>query len=202
MKKSFSYDLKCTYLFYVLLALTFVWDYFCRGGEKAWRIGLIYITVFIARFLFSKTFLRKSKGAYVVTLVFIFFSMYLANVMNFYAFEAYDKILHFTSGILLAFYGLIYCVYLCGNEESKTINPMIIVVFSFFFSVACAGLWEVWEFTTDSVFGLTAQNGSLNDTMWDIICGSIGGIISCLLICFHIKVKKIKFVQSIIDEMK
>ncbi len=83
MKKRLGYHLVCTYVFYVLLAVTFVWDYFYRDGEKLWRVGLIYITIFAARFLFSKTFLRKSKGAYVVTLVFIFFAMYLANVMNF-----------------------------------------------------------------------------------------------------------------------
>ena len=200
MKNKLDYHLKCTYLFYVLLAVTFVWDYLYRGGEKSLRIGLIYITIFAARFLFSKTFLKKSRGGYVVTLVFIFFSMYLANVMNFYAFEAYDKVLHFASGILLAFYGLIYCVYLC--RDSKDVNPMIMIVFSFIFGVAAAGFWEVWEFATDSIFGLTAQNGSLNDTMWDIICGTIGGAISCVFIYIHIKVKNLKFIKAIIEEIK
>ena len=201
MKKKLGYDVKCTYLFYILLAVTFVWDYFYRNGEKAGRIALIYITIFIARFLFSKTFLKKSKIAYVVLLIFIVFSMYLANVMNFYAFESYDKILHFTSGILLAFYGLICCVHLCGNEKNKSVSPILLVVFPLLFAVASAGVWEIWEFTTDSLFGLTAQNGSLNDTMWDIICGSIGGLISCSLIYLHIKGKKIKFIQAIMDEM-
>ena len=56
MKKRLGYHLVCTYVFYVLLAVTFVWDYFYRDGEKLWRIGLIYITIFAARFLFSKTF--------------------------------------------------------------------------------------------------------------------------------------------------
>lgn len=202
MKKNYSYDLKLTYFFYVLLAVTFVLDYFYRGGEKAFRIGLIYITIFAARILFTKTFLKKSRMAYVVTLIFIFFAMYLANVMNFYAFDAYDKILHFVSGILLAFYGLIYCVYLCGYKESESINPMMMVVFPFLFAVACAGVWEIWEFATDSIFGLTAQNGSLNDTMWDIICGSIGGIISCTVIYIHAKLRPIKFVQYIIDYVR
>lgn len=201
MKKNLSYDMKFTYLFYILLGVTFIWDYFSRGGEKAWRIGLIYITIFAARFLFSKTFLKKSKAAYVVTLVFIFFAMYLANVMNFYAFEFYDKILHFASGVLLAFYGLILFVYLCGSEEDSGVRSMAFVVVPFLFAVACAGVWEIWEFATDSIFGLTAQNGSLNDTMWDIITGTVGGMISCFLIYIHIKVKKIALVKAVINEM-
>ena len=47
MKKRLGYHLVCTYVFYVLLAVTFVWDYFYRDGEKLWRIGLIYITIFV-----------------------------------------------------------------------------------------------------------------------------------------------------------
>lgn len=76
------------------------------------------------------------------------------------------------------------------------------MAFPFLFSVACAGIWELWEFATDSIFGLTAQNGSLNDTMWDIICGTIGGMISCTFIYIHIKFKNIKFIQAIMNEMK
>jgi hypothetical protein len=37
-----------------------------------------------------------------------------------------------------------------------------------------AGCWEIFEFTTDRLFGLYSQNGSLVDTMVDIICGTVG----------------------------
>ena len=47
------------------------------------------------------------------------------------------------------------------------------VVFSLLFAIACAGVWEIWEFSTDQIFGFTAQNNSLHDTMWDIICGTV-----------------------------
>ena len=199
--KSIGYDKAITYGFYILLALTLVYDVIVRDGEKVWRIGLIYVTIFVARFLFTKTFMKKSKVAYIVALIFIFISMYLANVWNFYGVPYYDKFLHLTSGVLLAFYGLILYIYLCGNKENKTMRPITIVIFPFIFAIAAAGIWEVWEFTTDQIFGLTAQMNDLHDTMWGIICGTIGGGFSCMLMYLHAKGKKVKVVEAIISEI-
>lgn len=201
MKKKITYDTKITYLFYLLLAVTFIWDLIARDGVKSFRIGLILVTIVVARILFTKTFLKKSKAAYVVALVFIFISMYLANVLDFYGIAFYDKFLHVISGVLLAFYGLILYIYLCGNKENKTMKSIAMIIFSFLFAVAAAGIWEIWEFTTDSLFNLTAQNG-LEDTMWDIICGTIGGAFSCWLMYLHTRGKNIRSVRTIIDEIE
>ncbi|MBI6871836.1 hypothetical protein [Clostridium aciditolerans] len=202
MKKHMKYDTIITYIFYILLATTLVWDIFARGSGKVFRIGLIYITIFIARLLFNKTFLKKSKAGYVLALIFIFFSMYLANVMDFYSIPNYDKLLHLVSGVLLAFLGLIIYIFLCGNKENLTMRPIAMVVFPLLFAIACAGAWEIWEFTTDQIFGFTAQNNSLHDTMWDIICGTVGGSFSCFFMYLYIKGKNIRIVKMIIKDME
>lgn len=196
MKREINLQSKITYLFYGLLAITLVWDYFFRNGEKLFRIILIYGTIFFARILFNKTFLKRSKVAYYIAIGFIFFAMYLANVMNFYSIPHYDKILHLSSGVLLGYIGLIIYTYYFGSLDNKNNKPMGSILFVFLFTVAVAGLWEIWEFTTDALFNLTAQNG-LEDTMWDIICGTVGGIIFCSIIYIHIKYKKIKLVEDI-----
>lgn len=196
MKRKIDLKSKITYFFYVLLAITLIWDYFFRTGEKLFRIILIYGTIFLARFLFNKTFLKRSKVAYYITIGFIFFAMYLANVMNFYAIPYYDKMLHLSSGVLLGYIGLILYTYCFGSLDNKNNKSMASILFVFLFTVASAGLWEIWEFTTDSLFNLTAQNG-LGDTMWDIICGTTGGIIFCSIIYIHIKYRKIKLIEDI-----
>lgn len=197
-----KYNSIITYIFYVLLTITLIWDIFAGGGGKVFRIVLIYITIFIVRWLFNKTFLKKSKAGYVLALVFIFFSMYLTNVMNFYSIPHYDKFLHLISGVLLAFYGLIIYIFLCGNKENPSMKPIAMVIFPLLFAIACAGMWEIWEFTTDQIFGFTAQNNSLHDTMWDIICGTTGGSFSCFLMYLYIKGKNIRIVKMIIEDME
>lgn len=201
MTKKITYDMKFTYLFYVLLAATMVWDFIYRDGIKFGRIILIYITIFASRIIFTKTFLKKSKISYMIVLSFIFFAMYLANVFNFYGIPYYDKILHLSSGILLGYIGLIMYIYFFGGLSNKTNKSMASIVFVFLFAVASAGVWEIWEFATDQLLNLTAQNGLL-DTMWDIICGTIGGMIFCSVILTHVKGTKVTLIDKLMKEME
>ena len=75
------------------------------------------------------------------------------------------------------------------------------MTFSIFFAMAVAGGWEIWEFTTDQLLGFASQNNSLIDTMLDIICGTVMGVITNIPIYLQSKGKKIYFVDKIINEM-
>lgn len=81
-------------------------------------------------------------------------------------------------------------------------NPLTSAIFVILFATAAAGVWEIWEFTTDSLFGLTAQNNSLNDTMWDIICGTVVGLITAIPIYINSKTNNIKIINRIISEIE
>lgn len=191
-----------TYIFYVLLAVTAVMDVILMDGGKLGRIALTCITILIFRFIFLKTFLRKSKTVYLIVLIFIFISMYLANILNFYGIKYYDKFLHLTSGIILALIGLLIYIYLSNGTVKNGMKKATIIVFPLIFAIAAAGVWEVWEFTTDQLFGLTAQLNNLHDTMWDIICGTIGGGIFSVFIYLYVKGRNIRFLKAILNELK
>ena len=47
---------------------------------------------------------------------------------------------------------------------------------------SAAGLWEIWEFAGDKLLGTTSQNASLDDTMYDIILGSVSAIIKVFVL--------------------
>ena len=57
----------------------------------------------------------------------------------------------------------------------------VILLFALFFSFACAGLWEVYEFSTDQLIG-TSMQGDAFDTMTDIISGVLGGLVYFVLV--------------------
>ena len=192
-------DKLLTMIFYILLLVTVIIDSLYRDGIKFWRIILIFVTIFVVRIIFNKTFLKKFLSAYIITIIFIFISMYLANVWDFYAIDNYDKFLHFISGILIGFLGLVIYIYLSNGNINSEMKPITIFIFPLIFSIAIAGVWEIWEFSTDQVFGLTAQ-WDLEDTMWDIILGSLGGGISSGLIYYSNKSKKIRVIQRLINK--
>ena len=61
---------------------------------------------------------------------------------------------------------------LTGAAEVIALNSGMAAISNTLFSIAAAGVWEIWEFSTDMLFGFHSQNNSLIDTMMDIICGS------------------------------
>ncbi|MDB1962000.1 hypothetical protein, partial [Clostridium tertium] len=185
-------------IFTLLLIITAIHDFMVRDGEKLFRIGLTFVTIVGAYLLYIKSFLKGSRIIYYINMSFIFLSMYLASVWDFYSITNYDKFLHLLSGAIIAIIGYVLFLYLTNEKSRKEMNPLISVMFVILFATAAAGTWEIWEFTTDSLFGLHAQNGSLNDTMWDIICGTVVGIITAIPIYMYSKGKDIKIIKYII----
>lgn len=189
-------------IFTVILIITAIYDFFARDGEKLFRIGLTFVTVILVYLLFVKSFLKGAKIIYYINMTFIFLSMYLASVWNFYSITNYDKFLHLLSGAIIAIIGYILFIYLTNDISRKEMNPLTPAIFVILFATAAAGVWEIWEFTTDSLFGLTAQNNSLNDTMWDIICGTVVGLITAIPVYINSKTNNIKLINKIISEIE
>ena len=189
-------------IFTVILIITGIYDYFARDGEKLFRIGLTFVTIILVYLLFIKGFLKGARIIYYINMTFVFLSMYLASVWNFYSITNYDKFLHLLSGAIIAIIGYILFIYLTNDISRKEMNPLTSAIFVILFATAAAGVWEIWEFTTDSLFGLTAQNNSLNDTMWDIICGTVIGLINAIPIYINSKTNNIKIINRIISEIE
>jgi uncharacterized membrane protein YjdF len=130
-------------------------------------------------------------------LLFIFITMFVANEFGYYSVIPYlDKIEHLFSGVILCFVGLL--IYKKTSESGEPALPSAKagVWFSLFFSVAMAGVWEIYEFTTDHLFGLNSQNGSLVDTMTDIICGTIGAIVTAVYLARKAKNKRLPLIDA------
>lgn len=188
--------------FTIILIMTLIYKFIIGDYEKLFRIGLTFITVILAYLLYKRSFLKGSSVIYYINLLFIFLSMYLASVWNFYSIPNYDKFLHLLSGAVIALIGYVLFIYLTTENSRKEINSLTAVIFVIIFSTAMAGAWEIWEFTTDSLFGFQAQNNSLVDTMWDIICGSLVGIITSIPIYLHSKGNNIKIIDMIIKDIE
>lgn len=187
----------------VILIVTAIYDFIFRGGEKLFRIALMAITLWIMYGVYKKTFLRKTRISFYLIYSFIFGAMYLGNVFDFYLIiPMYDKILHLLSGLILGMIGYILFVHVSNGATEGSFKRYMPILFSIIFSIAGAVVWEIWEFSTDQLFGFASQNNSLHDTMWDIICGSLMGVIANIPIyLYYIKSKKIKFIENLNKEI-
>lgn len=124
-------------------------------------------------------------------LIFVFMATSLGSVVNLYrTADSYDKIVHFASGMLLAAFGeLIGRKVLCTKKKCDShtfLLPLILI--TFMFSSASAGLWEIFEFAADRLAGGGMQRGMV-DTVTDMIAGNAGAVIYTGVMYFMIHEK-------------
>lgn len=163
--------------------LSFTW----QAPIKFYYYGMSAGTV-----LLFAVFLRRLKPLYYFLFtLFTVFAQYFGSMLGgYHAFWFYDLLLHLSSGLLLVLVGYLLFGRILRGRQPGTLPPSLPVWFSTFFSIACAGLWEIYEFCGDTFFHLQAQGGSLSDTMTDIIAGSLGALIGALILYRTLKKRR------------
>ncbi len=146
------------------------------------KVGLLFgslLLTFLPEVFTRLSKLRITPDALLGYHLFIFCSQWLGAYLRCYDyFFWWDMMLHFTSGILLSYIGLL--ILLCLDKEGLLISHhkwLFIALFMGIVSLAGAAVWEIFEFSSDTLLGSYTQLGSLQDTMEDILYGTLGAII-------------------------
>src|SRR3989338_1777000 len=110
----------------------------------------------------------------------IYGSIFLGELRGYYTtFWWWDIVLHTLTGVI---------VLLTLYRRKRVIAaPFSIALFSFSLAAAIGGIWEIFEFGMDQLFGLNMQKSGLMDTMFDIIVNDVGAFLSSLLGYFYLK---------------
>ncbi len=146
----------------------------------------------------------------------LFFHFVLGEVYRAYDhLVLFDKILHTTSGVIIAFASFSVVSILNNMFKSKfKLSPFFVVLFTFCFTMTSEYLWEIVEYTVDTLtnanmqrwqdgilgeipkatetgeFIINSARGSgLNDTMGDMIVNIFGALGVCIYAYIGMKVK-------------
>lgn len=130
--------------------------------------------------------LKVKDNLFYCGLIFVYCASPVGSVLNLYrSVGPYDKIVHCFSGILLAWLATVLLSRLFDRVVSEVRNTKLYMLlqcgFAFFFSSAGAGIWEIFEFTTDRLTGGEMQRGMV-DTVTDIIAGNTGALTYCIIL--------------------
>ena len=109
--------------------------------------------------------------------LFCLFSVVLGSLCHAYGSVPYwDKMLHFASGIIAIPFGWIVCRQVAGKKS--VVPTRLIGTFAFFFNVAIAAIWELYEYGLYIFLHVDALNmhtTMAHDTLQDILSCLIGG---------------------------
>lgn len=134
-------------------------------------VGLLLLLPFLLERIFS---VRMETGW------FLFIEFYLLAAMAgrlwslYYLLEHWDKLLHFCGGVIFALLGSYLPVLL--NPRNRN-DYRLRLFFGFFFSVAIAGLWELYEFGADQLLGMDMQRDTIVSSLHSYSLGDAPGVV-------------------------
>ncbi len=186
-------ELILSYILQLVLLGTMVYWIYDQQWLNAFAVfGILFLT-FFPKMIRHKFQVHLPIEFDFIAIVFIFMAIFLGEVHGYYTrFWWWDIVLHSSSGFLLGIAGFILVYVL--NEEKRMVQKMkpgFIALFGFAFAVALGAVWEIFEFSMDTIFGVQMQKSGLIDTMGDLIVDTLGAAAIAVLGYFFIRKGKL-----------
>lgn len=176
-------------------------------GEGQWLSAFLIMAIALLILLvtvFSDRLAVQIPSEFqVLALAFVFAALFLGEVRSYYdKFWWWDIALHSTSGVLMGILGFLLVYVLNASQKiAISMTPQFVAFFAFMFAVAVGAIWEIFEFSIDSMFGARMQKAMFNDpsgltdTMWDMIVNTIGAALISTLGWWYMKRDRRSFVD-------
>jgi uncharacterized membrane protein YjdF len=157
--------------------------------------GVGVLCTFLPSMLERKLKLELPNYMHIAYVMFLYAAIYLGEVRNFYYdVPQWDTMLHISSGVMLGALGFFVVDLL--NRDGKVrmqLSPLFVAIFAFGFAVTLGTMWEICEFTFDSLFDGNMQKymlqdrtplvgqAALLDTMKDLVVDVLGALVTCII---------------------
>ena len=172
----------------VLLQLVMLVELALVLREGQWLTGfliLLIMAVVLSPAALGRRFEVNIPAEFqLLVVLFAFAALFLGEIRDYYErIWWWDMALHASSGLLLGLLGFLLVYVLNENDRIELhMRPRFVALFAFVFAVAVGGVWEIFEFAVDQLFGTRMQKpmfgdpSGLTDTMWDLIVDTLGAL--------------------------
>jgi hypothetical protein len=163
----------------LVLILTIIFT-FLNGRDLIFIMAFVGLFVtFIPTLFFSLFGEVLPASLEIITFLFLFGLFIFGGVRGLYAgFWWWDILLNFGAAVAMGFVGLTIFHILDKTGSIKS-SPLIVLFFTFCFAFSLGALWELFEFSVDTLFGFGLQLG-LIDTMKDLSVNFVGALVVSL----------------------
>ena len=181
------------------------YEYDSRNAFIAIQSVLFLAYSFIPMIIEKRWKVEIPESMEILFIIFCIGSLLIGEIVGFYRINSWwDGVMHFMSGSLIAIFSFSLINLLNKNIKIyQILNPFFMVLFAFCFALTLAVIWEIIEFTIDSITQSDMQRykdslpgvpfigqEALRDTMYDFILGGLGALIVCIIEFFNLKYSK------------
>lgn len=210
IKKRNEHQIHTLFIRVLMFILTIEWGFLLYNQQwlSLFLVSLIIFTLFAPNIFKSKMDLEIPAEFHFMAVIFVFASLYLGEVQEFYQrIWWWDIALHTTAGLMMGIVGFLL-VYILNESKHVELqmSALFIALFAFLFAVSIGTLWEIYEFFMDRVFGLNMQKemfrdpSGLTDTMWDMIVNALGAFVVSFTGWRYLKKRRHFFIRSLIQK--
>lgn len=166
-------------LSYVLFMVVVLVVFYASGDVYRYPIALGGVICGAVPYLLEKfTRVRLQPRLVIAYFLFLIGSQCLGSFLDFYSqFPWWDKMLHFLSGILLAYVAFALLDRMTDESTRQHLSAQIVFLFVLSFTAFVGVVWEIYEFSVDQLLHTQAQQGN-TDTMLDLIADTLGGLVT------------------------
>jgi Na+/melibiose symporter-like transporter len=165
---------------FIIFMISLVVFYLIKGDSSRWQVSLggIFVSAIPLLLLFKKNIpfnIPLILGYY----LFIFCSLFLGSISSFYLhYKWWDSTLHFYKGLYVALAGVTLYKICIPEKVRDELSKWILFLFVLSLAALASVIWEVYEFLGDlTPITHTMQRGGNTDTMLDLLCGLVGGLL-------------------------
>ena len=161
-------------------------------------VSLIGLFITFIPFIFQKYFGINIPARFeIITLLFVYGILFVSEVRSFYNVWWWDILLNFFASVALGFIGLSIVFVLYRTKRLNT-TPEVIAILTFCLAFSVGALWEIFEYTLDTLFGSGLQQ-SLFDTMEDLMVNTVGVLFVSVFGYIFIKREKFVLISTLLS---
>lgn len=192
------------YLFQGLMVLNGLFAYATGQLSEAFTATLMIALSVVPYIVAARENIRFPWFVYFLISLALWFHV-AGYIQGFYVdlYPYYDKLAHLVSGTTIALLGFLGVVYLDKHWE-MALTPAFVAGFTVIFGLALGGVWEIYEFLVDRIFGGSLAGPmqvSLEDTMLDMIFVLVGSVMVATVALIYFRTHEVDDVTESLQEL-
>lgn len=141
---------------------------------------------------------------YIISTVFTYFASLVGSGFHWYSYLGFDKVLHFSSGWMFTTIAVILYFFIKkANTFKDQAEFSIFLIFINAVNITIGAVWEFYEYAMLIFFNndcINHYSQGVHDTITDMMCATVGGLLLTLLIMRYHRKGKSNFFTNVYEK--